>query len=444
MNRFIKSDTFYLLAFFLIVIAVGVAFLCLPVSWSGTLQRTGGLPFIDALFTAVSAVCVTGLATVDTVGFSRFGQVVILLLIQTGGLGIFSFTSLLLIVPGRRLPFRRLRTIRSFSIEGVEHDPFKIVRNIIVLTVLIESLGAFALYPIFSEKGVPDSGFAALFHSISAFCNAGFSIFPDSMEGFKAEPLVLIVLSILIVTGGIGFIVLQDLAQWIRGKKKNLSFHTKLMLALTAVFIVVGAIFFGLIEGNNAFAGMSPLDRAVNALFQSITPRTAGFNAVPQTMLRQPSRFLTILLMFVGGAPGSIAGGVKIATSYIVLLVMLRQANERGEINAFGRRFSPSTINSAVVYFIKAVFLLISAAVILSIVEGPRGADFSQIVFEVTSAFSTVGLSLDLTKALSLPGKLVIIGTMFTGRVGLLAVMFLGGSTNDSHFVYPQADILLG
>ncbi|HSV56694.1 MAG TPA: potassium transporter TrkG, partial [Magnetospirillaceae bacterium] len=394
--------------------------------------------------TATSAVCVTGLVTVDTSTFTRFGQIVILALIQIGGLGIISFTSIMLVLPGRRLPFRRLRTIRSFSVEGVESDPVRIVRGIVVSILLIEGLGALILYSLFTRAGVPDALFAAVFHSISAFCNAGFSTFPDSLVRFQRYPVVLAVVSALIVAGGIGFIVLQDLARRVRGRKRSLSYHARLMLWITAVLILAGAAAYFFLEGQAAFLGMDPLDRAANAVFQSVTPRTAGFNAVPQTALTQPSRFLTILLMFIGGAPGSIAGGVKLATAYVVLMVMLTKANEKGEINAFGRRLTPEIINSAVAYFIKSAFLLVIASGLLSISEASRGADLGRIVFEVTSALGTVGLSLDFTSGLSTAGKLVIIATMFIGRVGLLAILFLGGGARARARVYPRAGILIG
>jgi trk system potassium uptake protein TrkH len=438
-----KTDTVYLLSYFILIIFLGTVLLGLPAAWAGTSQYPGRLPITDALFTATSAVCVTGLVTVDTADFTRFGHVVIMLLIQLGGLGIISFTSMLLIVPGRRLPFRRLKTIRSYSVDGVEHDPVRIVRNIVFFTVAIELVGALALYRFFEAAGVRDSPFSALFHAISAFCNAGFSLFPDSLERYQGEPALLAIIAALIVTGGIGFIVLQDIAGLIRGRKKRLSYHTKVILIATLILILGGATAFFLLERDHAFAGMSLADKLSNALFQSITPRTAGFNALPQTELRQPAKLLTIVLMFIGGAPGSIAGGIKIATAYIVLLVMLKRANERGEINSFGRRISASTINAAVVYFIKAVFLLILAAGVLSLFEASRGADLGHIVFEVASAFGTVGLSLDFTKGLSVPGKLVIVATMFSGRVGLIAFVFFGSSNTES-FVYPEADILIG
>jgi trk system potassium uptake protein TrkH len=437
-----SSDSLYLLGFFVSVIAVGAFLLSLPAAWRGS--GADSLALVDALFISTSAVCVTGLSTVGTAEFSRFGQLVILGLIQVGGLGIISFTSLLILLPGRRLPFRRLRTIRGFSLEAVEHNPARIVRNIVAFTFAIELAGACALYPLLRAAGAEDSLFSALFHAVSAFCNAGFSLYPSNMEGFSRNPAVLLVLSLLIVSGGIGFIVLQDLERRIRGKRRNLSYHSKLALSVTAFLILAGALAYWLLERDKAFAGMSGLDILANSLFQSITPRTAGFNAVPQSALRQPSKFLTIVLMFIGGAPGSIAGGIKVSTAYLVLLVMLRRSNERGEINAFRRRIGPETSTAAVVYFLKAVFLLFLAATALSLIEGARGADFGHIVFEAVSAFGTVGLSLDFTPRMGVAGKLVIIATMFAGRVGLVALAFPRRRGAGAEIVYPEARILVG
>ncbi|MFA6508775.1 MAG: potassium transporter TrkG, partial [Treponemataceae bacterium] len=304
MKKHQTSDAFYLLAFFMIIISVGAALLCLPISWAGGGSYPRSIKIIDALFISTSAVCVTGLSTVDTAAFSRFGQIVILLLIQVGGLGIISFTSLLLMIPGHRLPFRRLQTIRSFSVDGVEYDPIKIVRNIVFFTLFIESAGSLALYFVFSSAGTDTPVFTAVFHAISAFCNAGFSPFPTSLENYSRNPLLLGIVAILIVTGGIGFIVLQDIERRIRGKRKNLSYHTQLVLSVTAVLIAGGAVAFWIMERNHAYAGMNLIDQIANSIFQSITPRTAGFDAVSQAALRQPSRYLTIMLMFIGGAPG--------------------------------------------------------------------------------------------------------------------------------------------
>ena len=452
MNQYRRSDAMYLLSFFMVIICIGTLLLSLPAAWpAGAPDHP---PLVDRLFIATSAVCVTGLVTIDTADFSRFGQTVILLLIQIGGLGIISFTSLLLIVPGRRLPFRRLGTIRGFSVDGVEFDPIKIVRNIVVFTLLIEAVGAVIIYLALPAEmkgaggatgvAAPGRAFTAVFHAVSAFCNAGFSVFPDSLEGFSGNAPLLGIISFLIVTGGIGFIVLQDISRRMRGKRRALSYHSKLILVVSAVLVLSGAAAYLFLESGNTFAGMGAGDKLMNALFQSVTPRTAGFNAVPQGSLRQSSKLLTIILMFIGGAPGSIAGGIKLSTAYLILVVMLKRPDERGEINIFKRRLSAGTINAAVMYFLKALLILVVAAGALSLIEGPRGADSSQLLFEVVSAFGTVGLSLGYTSHLSWAGKLVIIATMFAGRVGLIALAFPGRIRREAPFVYPEADILLG
>lgn len=443
MRKYDGSDAVYLLAFFALVIAFGSVLLSLPGAWAGSAAHQERLPFLDALFISTSAVCVTGLVTVDTADFTRFGQSTILALIQIGGLGIISFTSLLLLVPGRRLPFRRLKTIRGFSVDGVEFDPAKIVRNIVLFTFIIEALGAAVLYSAFSAAGDRTPLFTAVFHSVSAFCNAGFSPFRTSLEDFSRDPLILGTVAVLIVSGGIGFIVLQDLERRARGKRKRLSYHSKLVLGATAVLIFAGAALFWLFERGNAFAGMTAIEQAVNAIFQSVTPRTAGFDAVPQLSLAPPSKFLTILFMFIGGAPGSIAGGIKVTTACMVFLVMVKRPDERGDISALKRRIPFSALNSAVVYFLKALFLLILSAGALSLTEGARGAPFGHAVFESVSAFGTVGLSLDFTSGLSGAGKLVIIATMFAGRVGLVALAF-PGIAKRIRVVYPEADVLVG
>ena len=439
-----SSDAVYLLGFFSFIILIGALLLYLPAAWVGTSAYPGRLAFIDTLFTSASAVCVTGLVTADTSGFSRFGQTIIMLLIQLGGLGIISFTSILLTIPGGRLPLRRLKTIRSFSVEGVEYDPIKIVRNIVFFTLLIECLGSFLLFLEFERMGVEAPGFTAAFHAVSAFCNAGFSIFPDSVERFNTHPLTLGILTLLIVSGGIGFIVLQDVERRIRGKSKKLSYHSKVVLFSTLVLIILAALAFWLIERQGVFADMNFLDSVMNALFQSVTPRTAGFNSVTQIQLHQPSKFLTLILMFIGGAPGSIAGGIKVTTAYTVMIVFMRRPDTQGDYTAFRKRITASTANDAVDYLLRAGALLVCATGILSLTEGLIGVDFGHIVFESVSAFGTVGLSLGLTPNLSFAGKIVIIATMFAGRVGLIALAFPGTHRKGGPVTYPAANILLG
>ena len=438
------SDAYYLLSFFMVMILLGSIALSLPYAWIGNPGGRNRLPFIDAFFTATSAVCVTGLVTVDTSGFSVFGQAIILTLIQLGGLGIISFTSILLTIPGRRLPLRRLKTIQSFYLDGVEFEPAKIVRNIVFFTLLIEGTGAAILYFQFRNAGIINPAFSAVFHAVSAFCNAGFSTFPSGIREQAENGAVLGTLSLLIVLGGIGFIVMQDIKRRFTGKRRTLTYHTKVVLGATTFLIACGALAFWLLERRRAYGDFGLGLSVMNALFQSITTRTAGFDSMLQASLSQPSKALTLTLMFIGGAPGSIAGGIKVTTAFVVAMVMLRRPNAKGDITIFRRRLSAKTTNDAVVYFLKAVALLLVSTGALSLIEGFRGADFSEIVFESVSAFGTVGLSLGLTPDLGVAGKLVIIGTMFAGRVGLIALAFPGRGSLADAVSYPQGNILLG
>ena len=444
MRPLFRSDSWYLVAFFLVLISIGSVLLVLPLAQASQDGILRPISYIDALFMATSAVCVTGLATVDLGLFNFFGQTVILLLIQLGGLGIISFTSLLLILPGGRIPFRRLSTIRSFYVDGVEYDPRKILLNIVSTTLCIEAFGAVILSFLFKKAGISDYVFNGIFHSVSSFCNAGLSPFPDSLERFSGNPAILTVVMLLIILGGLGFIVLQDVFDLIKGKHRYLNYHSRVVLFMTVLLISLGFLFYFFIEKKAAFAGLSLNDRILNALFQAVTPRTAGFDSVPQRLLSQPAKVFTIILMFIGAAPGSIAGGIKITTLFVVIIMMTRNPDPFGDVQIRKHRISFYTMNRATVYLLKAICLLLLSAFVLSLIEGPRGVAFDEIVFEVVSAFGTVGLSLGLTPYLSGAGKLVIIGIMFAGRVGLVALSFSVVREKKYEISYPEGQVLLG
>lgn len=439
-----RSDSWYLVIFFLGLIGIGSALLALPVSQAGPGPESKPNAFIDTLFIATSAVCVTGLISIDMACFSPFGHLVILLLIQFGGLGIISFTSLLLILPGGRIPFRRLSTIRSFYVDGVEYDPKKIILNIVFTTLLIEAIGASLLSVLFKQAGVENYVFSGIFHAVSAFCNAGFSLFPDSLEGFTHNRAVLLVVMTLIILGGLGFIVLQDLFQRLIRKRRYLNYHSRVVLGMTGSLIGLGFLVFLFFDHNTGFANLSWGDKILNALFQSVTPRTAGFDTVPQGTLSQSSKVFTILLMFIGAGPGSIAGGIKVSTIFIIILLMIHTPDQEGDIQVGKHRITRYRLNRATVYFLKALSLLLTGALLLSLIEGLHGIAFEEIVFEVVSAFGTVGLSLGLTPHLSVAGKFVIICIMFAGRVGLVALSFSVVRTKKYDITYPEGSVLLG
>ncbi len=445
MSKAVSSERFYLFSYFIGVILLGTLLLWLPFSWKGE----GRLSPLDALFTATSAVCVTGLITVDTAQYTLVGQTVILLLIQFGGLGIITFSTFLLVRPRLKLSMTSYRVIKGFSLDSIESRPLAIVRQILVSTLAIEALGAVVLYFGFRPTVQARLGFAAVFHAISAFCNAGFSTFSTNLEGYVANPTVNLTIMALIVAGGLGFVVLQDLGDTlILGRKRRLALHSKSVLLTSAVLILAGAGIFLLFEYRGAYAVLSWPVRILAAFFQSVTPRTAGFDTLPQSGLTVSSQMLTLLWMFIGGASGSTAGGIKVNTFFIITLLAVRGADERGEVSVFNRKLPTKTVDNAVIFTMKALMLLFTVAFLLTVTErffASRGTRFLDSVFETFSAFGTVGLSLGLTPFLSAPGKLLIIATMFMGRVGLLALAIPSGRRLPVHMLdYPEEEVMVG
>jgi trk system potassium uptake protein len=415
--------------------------LLLPVSWQG---RTP-LRVIDAAFIATSAVCVTGLTTVDLADFTVFGQTVVLLLIQTGGLGIITFSTLLLMLPGRRkMSFRARHFVQSYSIPVVEHDPARMTFYIVTFTLGIEIAGAALLYPWFRVRS-HDAVFVSVFHAVSAFCNAGFSPFRTSLEEYRTSPYVLLIIGGLIVCGGIGFVVFVDVVKRVAGWKRALTFHSRIVLWTTAVLIVLGAVAFYVMESNHTMVDLSLGHRVVNALFQSITPRTAGYNSLPQAGLSLPSQMLTMLLMFIGGSSGSTAGGVKTSTACLVMLQLMAQRDPEGQIVVFRRKIDAGTLADALLFCVRAIGLLFAALFLLLLFEIGSGKSFVALAFESFSAFGTVGLSMGVTPTLSVGGKLVLIATMFTGRVGLVSLAGRDHRPRAKRLIdYPQGEVLTG
>jgi trk system potassium uptake protein TrkH len=443
MNRLISSDKAILFSYFTLLTLTGSLFLWIPGAWSGPEP----ISYLDALFTSTSAVCVTGLITVDTAQYSLFGQAVILALIQFGGLGIITFTTIYLIVPGLRISLGKSKMVRAYYTGTVEQDPTRIIRNILFFTFGIETAGALLLYAGFSSRGTPDAAFTALFHTVSAFCNAGFSTFSDSLAAFHQEGAILSVFMVLIVTGGLSFVVIQELAVGLWKRKYRITFHTRVVGFATLGFILVGGLLFYLFERANLLSSMPAGERFFAVMFQSITPRTAGFNVFVQADMTLSSKVLTMILMFIGGAPGSIAGGVKVTTFFVVIAYLLRHGNDYGEIVVGRRRLTGKTTSAAGLIILKAISLIGLSTFALTVFDGisPGGAmrPFIDILFEVVSAFGTVGLSLGLTPDLSNLGKITIIFTMFAGRVGVIAMALPLARTRRETVVYPEGNILM-
>ena len=436
-----------LYSYFLGLIAAGTVFLSLPLSW-GAGDGGSRAAFIDAVFTAVSAVCVTGLTTVDTALWSRFGQVVILLLIQAGGLGIVTFGMFYLVMPRARISLRDTRMLGSAFTGERMVRPRSVIRSIFIITLVIEGIGAVLLSIAFGRSGRSDAVFSGVFHAVSAFCNAGFSIFSEGLASYRSDPAVSITLMALIILGGIGFMVIRDLLRaGMPGRRCPLLFHTRLMLTATPLFIAAGLLGYLLLDDTDVFSSLPPAQRILAALFQSVTTRTAGFSTVDQAALSAPSRWLTLMLMIIGGGSGSTAGGIKVSTAFILVLVLFRGVSERGDIRFLGRRITSADVSRAAMFFLKAVALLFLSILALGVIERPDETGFppSDIIFESVSALGTVGLSTGITERLSGGGKLVVMATMFMGRVGLFSLVMRTVKERAERMIErPKGEVLIG
>ncbi|MBS5885356.1 MAG: TrkH family potassium uptake protein [Clostridium sp.] len=426
---------------FLIAIIIGAIILSLPIS-----SRTGEpTNFLDAIFTSTSAVCVTGLITLDTsTHWSVFGQTVIITLIEIGGLGFMSFGVLISLILGKKITLReRLvmqEAMNTYSIQGL----VKMVKYVLIFTMSVQFFGALLLSTQFvPEYGIGRGIFYSIFHSISAFCNAGFDLFGTSLVGYSSNSVVILVISALIIIGGLGFTVLLEIYEF-KGMKK-LSLHSKLVLITTAILVFGGAILMLIFEYNNVdtIANMNIKDKLLNSFFASVTPRTAGFNSISTSGMTLASKFLTIILMFIGGSPGSTAGGLKTVTFGILVLTVICVIKGREDTEVFGRRFTKEIVYKSFTLLFIGVSLVIFSTMILSYTE--VGVSFIDLLYETTSAFGTVGITLGLTPNLSSIGKVLIMLMMYFGRVGPLTVMLaLTRKRKKSGYKYPEGKILIG
>ena len=451
--RSITAPQLFIGSFLLLIVGGTIGFRVLPGLYTGE-----SLGWLDAFFTATSAVCVTGLIVVDTATyFTTWGQAYILLLIQLGGLGIITFTSLIMTALGLRLSLRHESITRSLAdvVPSVDHR--RLTRDIFLFTFSVEVAGALLLYLLW----IPDFGFAgavwpALFHAISAFCNAGFSTFSDSLVGHRDGGVLLLVVMVLIVVGGLGFIVIEEL--WMaardrtRQRARRLSLHSRLVLFTTAVLILSGWLLFALFEWELSLETLTVGDKLMNSLFMSVTARTAGFNTIDYFHAANNTDFLTILLMSIGGSPGSTAGGLK--TTTFALIGLLAWTRMRGRVTA---RIGTSSVREedmqrAVGLFV-VVFGVITAGIfVFSLTEFAWAAPFSNasflpFMFEAASAFNTVGLSMGVTPELSTAGRVTTIILMFLGRVGPLtfaAAIARPRARGEGAFRYAYEEVGIG
>lgn len=426
---------------FALVILAGALLLMLPIS-SISGERTS---FLDALFTATSATCVTGLVVADTGAyFSLFGQGVILALIQIGGLG---FMTILVIVAmrGRKMNMRsRLVVAQTLSIDSMS-DISNVTARVFRLTFAAEGIGALILaarfVPQFGIKGI----WYGVFHSVSAFCNAGFDIFGrgDSLCAYNADPIVMLTVCALVILGGIGFLVIED----IRSKRslKKLALYSVLVLGITLILLVSGMVLFWIFEScnPNTIGNMPLWQQGLNSFFQSVTCRTAGFDSIGQAALTEQSKLVSVLLMMVGGASGSTAGGVKVVTVGVVALTLITSLKSRENVIVRGRHIPHRAVHDAMMLVVLWFTLVMSAALFVSFIGG-----FSLIdsLYEVTSAYGTAGLSVGLTAEAESSVRILLIIYMFFGRVGVMtiSVIFITRSGKREKVNYPEGRVIIG
>jgi len=436
---------------FAATIAVGTALLMMPVC-----SERAPISAVDALFTATSATCVTGLTVLDTGShFTWVGQAAILLLMQVGGLGIMTLSTGLLISLGRRASLdAKLAMAQDIAVMRVSNYRH-LVWNIVWLTLAFEAVGACLLLPVFwRDHGAGQGLWSSAFHSVSAFCNAGFSLQTNSFCAYRAHPWVNLVLGLLIVAGGLGFVVLWEV--WQRQAHpehapRRLSLHTKMVLATTAALIVAGALMMWGIERNVTLADAGWFESAQCALFQSVTARTAGFNTVAIEHMSNATLFGAIVLMFIGASPCSTGGGIKTTTFAVLVMVALSRFRGRDSVACAGRALPASVVSRAVTLVLAsaAIVALFTGALLIleqgGVAHRASRYQFLGYLFEAVSAFGTVGLSMGVTSALSAPGKVLVAVLMYVGRLGPLALM-LALSKRDvaDPYRYPTEKVVIG
>ncbi|PAU94899.1 hypothetical protein CK503_05370 [Aliifodinibius salipaludis] len=440
-----KNTARFLVYSFLSLIAVGTFLLMLP----GATQDGLGLQFIDALFTSTSAVCVTGLIVVDTAThFTLFGELVILTLIQLGGIGIISFATFLFLFISGGLGVGQMNTIKGMVAEKNSSLVASTLKRVVGFTFAVEAVGAIAYY-ISWEVSFPNQGqriLFSVFHAISAFCNAGFSLFTNSLaDPANATNLgINITTMILIVLGGLGFTVIWELIRKRTDKSKwrsRLSIHTRTVLVTTAVLIIAGTGFILWMEWGNTLRGYSYGNKFMLSLFQSITTRTAGFNTVDTGAIGISATLVMMIFMFIGGSPASTAGGIKTTTFAVLMRSISMTIKGYNRMELFKRTIPNSTIFRAVTVLLLAFSCISVSTILLSVVEDHA---FLDLLFEEISAFATVGLSRGITGDLSAWGKFIIVVSMFLGRVGILTFMVAFASRMDTHkYEYPEETIMV-
>lgn len=442
-KRITENAAIVVLLSFLIAISIGTLLLLLPISTA----EGNSTNFVGALFTSTSATCVTGLIVYDTgTHFSLFGQIIILLLIQVGGLGIMTISTSLAILTGQRLSFRGESIMQSVINEQTRFDMFSLIKSIVFVTLVFEIIGAISLYSVFSGAydSISRAIFSSVFHSISAFCNAGFSLYPDSFTAYRSHVGINITMMILIIFGGLGFSVLVDLKRNLLEKRKQIRFtlHTKIVLTTSLILILLGFVLYFISEFNHSMESMPLQDRLVGSLFQSVTTRTAGFNTVDTAHFSNASVVISLIFMYIGASPGSTGGGIKTTSFAIIILSIISILTGNRDVVVSKRKISDILIRRIMALIAISITFILVIIFILSLIEP---FSFEHIVFEVFSAFGTVGLSMGITPYLSEAGRILITILMYFGRIGPLTFIFALSRTKvRKDYVYSEEKIALG
>lgn len=445
--RFLSPTRIFILSFAGVII-IGTLLLMFPFSVS-----KGHLTFVDALFTSTSGVCVTGLVVID-IGkdLSTLGQVITIFLFQIGGLGIITFSTVFFVLMGRGISFKGREIVQSTFLHTPRKDFFVILKSVLWFTFIFESIGTVLLFIRFSQDfSMGEAFYQAIYHAISAFNNCGFSLFSDSLIGYQGDLLINLTIMGLLVIGGIGFIVQFEVFSRLKGLQEKLSVHAKIVLLTTTILIFSGAFLFYLFERNHTIKEVPILTKILTSIFQSVTPRTCGFNTVDIGVLTNATILLMITLMFIGASPGSTGGGIKTTSAALLVLMIWNRLKGNDEVNIFNRTIPREIISRTISIIFASAFSVSIIASILLIAGGGNLLPlesrhfFVEYLFETVSAFGTVGLSMGVTSQLSDVQKLTIILMMFVGRVGPLTLAFsLSRGVGGKSLTYAEEGVMVG
>ncbi len=441
-RKFLKqfSSARIILLGFIIMIFVGASILSLPIS-SRSREFT---PFIDTLFTATSASCVTGLIVYDTAThWSLFGKIIIIAMIQCGGLGVVTMLTVFTQVTGKKIGLRDRATLQSALSAPQIGGIVKLTSFIFKGTIIIEMIGALLMFPSFMKDfGVTKGIYYSIFHSISAFCNAGFDLMGDvskfsSLTKYQSDIMINITIMLLILIGGLGFLIWKDIVDY-RFDIKRYSIQTKIVLTMTFILVLFPSVLFFFTE----FSTLDIKTRVLSSLFQAVTPRTAGFNTIDYTKFSDNGIAMTIILMLMGGGSGSTAGGIKMTTIFILVATMCSVLKQDKEVAVFKKRIEPDIIKNAIAVFALDIFLFIVGSMIIS---GIEGFSLKETMFECASAVATVGLTLGITPHLGIISKILLICMMYFGRVGGITLIFAAVTPKkNGNARYPKDQVAVG